>query len=123
MPGSARSSRSARRTTPSKWPRVSIAGVSDVPASSRIDETTGRPLADANSSNLGEGSILLRGRLIRQPEQALGVEVADLFLVRRGNGHLLEELPAGFHTGERIVGGEHDPVDADHVDHGLIGVE
>ena len=49
--------------------------------------------------------------------------MGDLFPVHRRDGHLLQELPAGFHVRERIVGGEHDPVDADHVDHGLIGVE
>ena len=81
------------------------------------------PAADPKPSNRNYFRKRLQQNLIRESEQSLGVDVSDLFLVGRRNGQALEELPTGFHVGERVVGGEHDPVDPDHVDHGLVGVE
>src|ERR1700722_1401972 len=43
-----------------------------------------------------------------EPKKTLGVGGGDLLLVRRWDRHLLQEFPAGFHVGERVVGGEDD---------------
>src|SRR5580658_85261 len=57
-----------------------------------------------------------------ETEQALGVEVRDLFLVIHIDGHLIEELPSGLHVAVGIVRGEDDAVNADCVRHALIGL-
>ncbi len=48
--------------------------------------------------------------------------MGDLLLVDMADWHLIKELPSGFHVRVRIVGGEENAVDSDHVHHGLIDV-
>jgi len=55
-------------------------------------------------------------------EQALCVEVRDLFFIICVDGHLIKELPSGFHISVWIVGREEDAVDSDRVRHGQIGL-
>ena len=57
-----------------------------------------------------------------ETEQGLRVEVRDLLLVTRVDGHLIKEWPSGFHAAVWIVGGEEDAVDTDRVRHAQIGV-
>jgi len=65
---------------------------------------------------------LLSSRILAEPEQALRVEVRDFLLVIHVNGHLIKELPSGFHAAVWIVCGEEDTVDTDRVRHAEIGL-
>jgi hypothetical protein len=60
--------------------------------------------------------------LLTETEQALRIEVRDLFLVIHVDGHLIKELPSGFHVAVGIVRGEDDAVNADRVRHAQIGL-
>src|SRR5580698_1657553 len=57
-----------------------------------------------------------------ETEQALCVEVRDLLLFIRVDGHLIKELASGFHVAVWIVRGEEDAVDSDRVHHAQIGL-
>src|SRR5580693_4571544 len=57
-----------------------------------------------------------------ETEQALRVEMRDLLLVICVDGHLIEELPSGFHAAVGIVRGEEDAVDTDRVRHAQIAL-
>jgi hypothetical protein len=46
---------------------------------------------------------------LTETEQALRVEVCDLLLIIRVDGHLIKELPSGLHAAVSIVGGEEEP--------------
>ena len=46
----------------------------------------------------------------------------DLLLFIRVDGHLIKELPGGFHVAVWIVRGEDDAVDTDRVHHAQIGL-
>ena len=58
--------------------------------------------------------------LLIETEQALGVEVRDLFLVIHVDGHLIKESPSGFHVAVWIVRSEEDAVDTDRIHHAQI---
>src|SRR5580698_4291275 len=59
---------------------------------------------------------------LAETEQALRVEVRDFLPVICVDGHLIKELPSGFHAAVWIVGGEEDAVDSDRVRHAQIGL-
>jgi hypothetical protein len=48
--------------------------------------------------------------------------VRDLFLIIHVDGHLIKELPGGFHAAVWMIRGEDDPVDTDRVHHAQIGL-
>ena len=61
--------------------------------------------------------------LLTETEQALGVEVRDLFLVIHVDGHLIKELPSRLHVAVGIVRGEDDARSMpDRVRHAQIGL-
>src|SRR5580704_5028670 len=60
--------------------------------------------------------------ILTETEQALRVEVCDLLLIIRVDGHLIKEPQSGFHVAVWIVRGEDDAVNADRVRHAQIGL-
>src|SRR5580704_9819300 len=60
--------------------------------------------------------------VLTETEQALRVEVRDLFLFICVDGHMIKEWPTGFHAAVWIVRGEEDAVDTDRVRHAQIGL-
>ena len=79
----------------------------------------------ATSSSLSCRSTRWPPFILTETEQALRVEVRDLLLIIRVDGHLIKELPSGFHAAVWIVRGEEDAVDTDRVRHAqmLVFVE
>src|SRR5580692_3651148 len=60
--------------------------------------------------------------VLTETEQALRVEVRDLLLIIRIDGHLIKELPSGLHAAVGIVRGEEDAVYSDSVRHTQISL-
>ena len=82
-------------------------------------------LDDRRTGTVGDGLNLggwtqyapLSTFMLTETEQTLRVEAPDLLLVIHVDGHLIEELPSGFHVAVWIVRGEDDAVNADRVRH------
>src|SRR5580698_2920746 len=60
--------------------------------------------------------------ILTEAEEALSVEVCDLLLIVHVDGHLIKELPGGFHAAVWIVRSEDDAVDTHRVHHAQIGL-
>jgi hypothetical protein len=95
-----------------------------------MDRVPGFHLDAVLTSTVGDGSTLggwtqyhpLGMRILTETEQALRIEVRDLLLVIQVDGHLIKELPSGFHAAVWIVRSEENAVDTDRVRHAKIGL-